>query len=164
MTWCDWCDAMGGSWIELHQTFWGMFCTRFKNTRRNFPTACPKTDGDETIASQPFTAVPRNNDTASFFLTWIPKRENQMGNTISIFSAHFPLSSTLNHSHYHYYIMTNPGNTNVTSTTRFVRISHRNPWNDVYFIQLSNLSSHRHNQPIWGVYNWLWWSTQQHNA
>ena len=30
------------------------------------------------------TAVPTNNDTASFFLTWIPKWENQMGKLIFI--------------------------------------------------------------------------------
>jgi hypothetical protein len=57
---------------------------------------------------QIFTAVSRNNDTAAFFLTRIPKRENQIGEThlcqfsgLSLYSTSKPLYHFQDHVLHH---------------------------------------------------------------
>ena len=54
------------------------------------------TDAKELL--QAFTALPRNNDTAAFFLTRIPKRENQFGETrLCHFGVPFGLRLSIQH-------------------------------------------------------------------
>jgi len=101
-----------------------------------------------------YLALPRNNDTTSFFLTQIPK----WAAPVLIFHAFLDFISLIFTTTTQFLMLET---WNITLTTRFVR-----KYLEWYLFH-PNQDPTDIMQPIWGldwVYNWPWWSTQQWNG